>query len=131
MGKNFLLKAMCFLFFFAATFTQNLFSQENIETNLNIYTTQKIEDFLTQSKISFGIQDIAPQNAGIFPKNILVEIPADKNSKEDDTNKSGITDVFFVFSQEFFLEKKEFIADCIDSTYKKKLPYNCIISFTA
>lgn len=131
MGKNFLLKAMCFLFFFAATFTQNLFSQENIETNLNIYTTQEIEDFLTQSKISFGIQDIAPQNAGIFPKNILVEIPADKNSKEDDTNKSGITDVFFVFSQEFFLEKKEFIADFIDSTYKKKLPYNCTISFTA
>lgn len=131
MGKKFLLKAMCFLFFFAAIFTQNLFSQENIETNLNICTTKEIENFLTQSKISFEIQDIAPPNAGNFPKNILVEIPADKNSKEDDTNKSGISDVFFVFSQEFFLEKKEFIADFIDSTYKKKLPYNCIISFTA
>ena len=114
MEKNFFWKQFFFPFFFAATFTQNLFSQENIETNLNIYTTQKREDFLTQSKISFGIQDIAPQNAGIFPKNFLVEIPADKNSKEDDTNKSGITDVFFVFSQEFFLEKKEFIADFID-----------------
>ncbi|HBP10248.1 MAG TPA: hypothetical protein DD629_08880, partial [Treponema sp.] len=100
MGKKFLLKTMCFLFFFAAIFTQNLFSQENIESNLNIYTTKEIEDFLTKSKISFEIQDIAPPNAGNFPKNILIEIPADKSNKEDDTNKSGIYDVFFVFSQE-------------------------------
>ena len=43
MGKKFLLKTMRFLFFFAAIFTQNLFSQENIELNLNIYTTKEIE----------------------------------------------------------------------------------------
>ncbi len=130
MGKKFLLKTMCFLFFFAATFTQSLFSKENIESNL-IYTTKEIEDFLTQNKIPFEDKGIAPQDAGDFPKNILVEIPADKNNKEDGANKSGITDVFFVFSHEFFLEKKEFLADFIDSTYKKKLPYNCIISLTA
>ena len=106
MGKKFLLKTIRFLFFFSAIFTQNLFSQENIELNLNIYTTKEIEDFLTQSKISFESQDIAPPNAGNFPKNILIEIPADKNGKEDDTNKSVITDVFFVFSHEFFFRKK-------------------------
>lgn len=131
MGKKILLKAMYVLLFLAANFAQKVFSQENIDLNLNIYTTRPLEKYLTQSGISFSVLNTAPPDAGDFPKNILIEIPADKESKENDANKSGITDVFFVFSHEFFLAEKEFISDFISSTYKKKLPYNCILAFSA
>ncbi|MGN0728458.1 hypothetical protein [Treponema sp.] len=86
---------------------------------------------MSENNIQFETQSLAPLNAGIFPENIFVEIPADKEAQKNDTNKSGISEVFFVFSHEFFMRKKDFALDFIEKTHRKKLPYNCTIVFTA
>lgn len=94
-------------------------------------TSDRIEAFLAANNVHFTSVSQVPPFAGQFPRTISVEIPPGKRNAESDTNKSGITSVFFVFSHEYALKNEQFALKFIRLTQEKMLPYRCTIVFTA
>ncbi len=113
---------------FSSSFAQEQFTKKsNVSSESQ---TKIIKSFLSEEKIPFQSQLTSPLDTGTFPENISVVIQADIDKSKEDLNKSGISNVIFLFSHNYFIGGKDFILKFINMTKEKKLPYNSIIVFT-
>jgi hypothetical protein len=127
MAKNLVWKISVFVgLFFCA---ECIFAERSVLDEFE--NSARIEKILSSGKIEFISQSLAPDFAGNFARNFIVENSADKNSAETAGNKSAVQNVIFVFSADFFLDDSDFCLDFIRRTKEKKLPYATFIVFAA
>ena len=115
-------KKACFLALFFAFLSFLPLAAQTLD-NLNF--TLNIDDTIEQRGFKVRRQNLDSADSGIFPQNLIIEIPSQNKSKNE------IDTVVFSFTQDFFCKDTNLLLSFLDELKGKNLNYDCLVFLSA
>jgi len=115
--KKACLVALFFAFFSLLSLTAQ--TLDNLDFSLKIY------DEVEQKGFTVRKQNLDAADSGIFPQNLIIEIPSPQKAKNE------IDTVIFSFTQDFFSKDISLLLSFLDELRNLNLNYDCIVFLSA